>query len=242
MWHLGRIRELTARTARALDDAEERGDLYATTQLRTVLQPNIQLMHDDLPAARAEIERAGRGLARTAVHLQHWQHMQASALVELYAGEPERAVTLIEATLPAVKRAFLFRVLAVRVFTYFVHGAALIGAAGRAPGDRTLRARADRVRRALAREIGGHNGADLLEAQLAELEGHRDRAAALYRRARTGFIEVDTNLLASTCQLRLAGLTGDADAAAAARQALADEGIVQPDRVFAMLVPGRALQ
>ncbi|HUH02110.1 MAG TPA: hypothetical protein VML75_08935, partial [Kofleriaceae bacterium] len=237
LWHMGRIRELAARTARALEDAEERGDLYASTQLRTVLQPNIFLMHHDLPAARAEIERAAAGLARTAVHLQHWQHMQASALVELYAGTPERAVALIDATLPAVKRAFLFRVLAVRMFTYFVHGTALVGAAARAGKDPTLIRRARQVRRALTRETGGAHAADLLGAQLAELAGRTDRAVELYQRARRGFLAVDTNLLALTCQIRLARLTGDDAAAAAAHAALASEDIARPDRLCAMLAP-----
>jgi hypothetical protein len=103
-----------------------------------------------------------------------------------------------------------------------------------------LIARAEGVQRALAGEVGGHNGAALLAAQLAELSGSTARAIELYRRAHDGFIEVDTHLMAWTCRLRLAELTGDATLASSARDAATAAGITNPDRVFAMLAPIRA--
>jgi len=243
LWHMGRIAELQRRSARALDEADRRGDLYAATQLRTVLQPNVCLMADREAAARAELARAEAGLPQREITMQHWQHMQASALVELYAGAPHKAVELMDRRLPAMRRAFLFRIQAVRTFTTYVRVAGWLGALaqGTPRPDRLVAAverACDRV--GSAGEIGTISATFLVGAELAVLRGDLDAAADGYRSAAAGFDDADMALLAGAARWRLGELLGGDEGrtlVADARAALAAEGIVRPDRVVAMFVP-----
>jgi serine/threonine protein kinase len=245
LWHLGQIAELRRRLPRVLDEADRRGDLYAATQLRTVLQPNLCLMDDREPEARAELARAELGLPRSEITMQHWQYMQASALIELYAGAPAKAVELIDRWVPPIRRAFLFRLRTVRVFTSYVRLAARLGVLASRPRDPA------RLRAAIVRECNGLDvGVDvdaatsslrqLVGAELAVLAGNLEGAAAGYRGAADGFAALDMALVASVARWRLGELLGgDAGRALVgeANAALSAEGIVRPDRVVAMFAP-----
>jgi hypothetical protein len=246
--HMGQIAELGRRMARVLDEADRRGDLYAATQLRTVLQPNLCLMADREAAARDELARAHAGLPAGEVTMQHWQHMQASALVELYAGAPARAVELIDQRVPAIRRAFLFRIRAVRVFTSFVrmtarlgalaHGADRVAARDPARLDAAIVAECDELDR--AREATTSSSTLLVRAQLAVLRGDVDGAVAGYLGAAASFDALDMALIAAAARWRLGELLGGDDGRTLCDQvavAMTAEGIARPDRVVAMFAP-----
>jgi hypothetical protein len=240
---MGRIAELGRRMARLLDEADRRGDLYAATQLRTVLQPNVCLMADREAAARDELARAQAGLPQREVTMQHWQHMQASALVELYAGAPARAVELMDQRVPAIRRAFLFRVQAVRVFTAFVRMAARLGAlAAGAREPARLHAAVVRECNELDRglDITTRSSVLLVRAELAVLRGDLDTAVPGYRSAAAAFDALDMSLMSSAARWRLGELLGGDEGRALVAEvhaALSAEGIVRPDRVVAMFAP-----
>jgi hypothetical protein len=240
---MGRIGELQRRVTRALDEADRRGDLYAATQLRTVLQPNVCLMADREAAARAELARAETGLPRREITMQHWQHMQASALVELYAGAPDKAVELMDRRLPAMRRAFLLRVQAVRSFTTFVRVAGWLGtlaAGAHKPGRLVAAIVRECGRVGAATEVGTRSAVRLVRAELAVLQGDLDAAVDGYRGAAAGFDAADMALLSASARWRLGELLGGDEGRALIGQtnaALLAEGIVRPDRVVAMFVP-----
>jgi hypothetical protein len=239
--HIGHIAERRRRTARMLDEADRRGDLYAATEVRTVVQPFLCLMEDREADARDVLERAQIGLSQREITMQHWQHMQAGALVELYAGAPARAVELIDRRLPTVRRAFLLRIYSVRAFTAYVRTSAWLSvlAAG-APGPARLRA-------AILRACAGLDGRAisrpvplLASAGLAVLRGDLDAAARSYRDAAASFEAGDMTMNAWCARWRLGELLGGDEGRALvdqARAALSAEGIVRPDRVVAMLAP-----
>src|SRR5262249_1750711 len=126
--HMGHFAELRPRVTRALDEADRRGDLYAGTQLRAALQPDVCLMDDRAASARDELVRAELGLSRHEITMQHWEHMESRALVELYTGAPEKALEVIDRGLPRIRRAFLLRVYAMRTFTAYLQSTACLGA------------------------------------------------------------------------------------------------------------------
>ena len=167
LWHMGRLVELRDRTARALDEAARRNDLYAAIQMKTVLTPVLCLMDDRVDAAVTELEEAAAGLPRRGITLQHWQHMQARALVAIYRGDPGAAVDLIESETPELRRGFLFRVHAVRMFTAYVEAAALlaVAAAGGAAAPRARR-RAAEVRDRIEGKTGSAAASALITAEL----------------------------------------------------------------------------
>jgi hypothetical protein len=239
--HMGHIAELRRGVTRALEDADRRGDLYAGTQLRAALQPDMCLMDDRAAAARDELARAELGLSRHEVTLQHWEHMQSSALVELYAGAPGKAIEVIDRRLPRIRRAFLLRIYAVRGFTAYLRSTAWLAAlAEGAPDPARLRASIRRACQEFRDDAAARPVPLLLRAGLAVLHGDLDGAAAGYREAAAGFAAVDMAMHVSVARWRLGELLGgDAGCALVdqAGAALAAEGIVRPDRVVAMFAP-----
>jgi len=205
-----------------------------------VLLPNLRLMEDRCDLARAELARVGDDLAQRGIHLQHWQHMQATVLVELYAGDPVAAVRHLEDRLPSMRRAFLLRVRPVRIFTWFVRGTASIAAAARGGAEAARwRRGADHDRRRLERE-GEVAAAALLAAGLALLAGDRNAAVHRLQAAVDAFAAIDMGLVGAAARWRLAELLGRTegpDSVAAVAAALAAEGITCPQRVVTMLAP-----
>ncbi len=241
LWHLGRIVTLRERLGRALDEAAHRNDLYAAIQMRTVLTPVVRLIDDRPDDATAELALAAEGLPRRGVTLQHWQHMQARALVAIYVGDPAAAVAIIERETPALRRGLLFRVHAVRVFTAYVEAAALLGAAAAGgPQAASYRRRADRVRRTLVGRGGNPAAAALIAAELAVLDGDLEGARVHYLTAIEGFDAGGMALIAVSSRWRLGELIGGdrgRDLRTDAEAALRAEGVRDPPRVVSLFVP-----
>jgi tetratricopeptide (TPR) repeat protein len=241
LFHLGHIAELRRRFARALDDADRRGDLYASTELRTAVEPIVCLMDDRIEDARAALARSEQGLPQREVTMQHWQHMQSSVLVELYAGAPGRAVELLERKMPAIWSAFLMRIYAVRAFNTYLHLTAWLGLLGAgAPDPGRLAARIRKLCRRLDGDLPMRAVPLLAGAGLAVVRGDLDAAVTGYREAAEGFDALDMMQLASSARWRLGELIGGHAGRALiadARAALAAEGVVRPDRLVAAFAP-----
>ena len=239
--HIGGYRQLRPRLARALDEADRRGDLYTATELRVGLQPIVCLMDDQVATARDVLARTQASLSRREVTTLHWQHLQSSAWTELYAGAAGKAVEVLDHRLPALRPGFLFRVYVIKAIATLARTAAWLGAlADGAPAPRRMRAAIERACGGLGSDPLSRALAALVGAELAVLRGDLDAAAAGYRKAALGFDAADTTTFADAARWRLGELIGGDDGRALvdqARAALVAEGIVRPDRVVAMFVP-----
>ena len=241
LWHTGQLAALRGRLARALEEATRRDDLYAALQLRTVLTPVVQLVDDRPDAAAAELTWAAAGLSRRGVTLQHWQHLQARALVAIYRGDCAAAAAAIAGERGALRRGLIFRVRAVRMFSAYVEAAAVLGAAAAGGADAARhRRRAAALGRELVADGGNPGAAALVAAELAVLAGDRDGARAHYRAAVDGFAATRMTLVELAARWRLGELLGGDEGAAlraAAAAALVAEGVRDPARVVTMLAP-----
>jgi hypothetical protein len=237
---MGHIAEMKRRVARALDEADRRGDLFATTELRTASQPLVCLMDDREAAARDVLARAEPDLPRETTTM-HWQYLQSSVLTEMYAGAPGKAVEIMDRGMPAIRRAFLLRILSLRAFSSYLQLAAWLGALADGARDRSrLIAAIRRERRRLAGDPVLGPVQTIAGAELAVLRGDLDAAVAGYRAAAGQFDALDMVQLASVTRWRLGELLGGDDGRAliaGAHAAIAAEGVVRPDRIVAALVP-----
>src|SRR5208337_1003339 len=85
--HLGHWAELSRRFPVLINEARERGDLYAAMNLSTYILSIVRLAADDPEAARDETRRVTGQWSRQGYHVQHNDQVWASVQIDLYRGD-----------------------------------------------------------------------------------------------------------------------------------------------------------
>jgi serine/threonine protein kinase len=244
---LGEVDVLGTRLPAYVREARERGDLFAMANLRNGL-PNIHwLARGDVDGARREIDEVMGGWSADGFHLQHYYAMHARTDVELYAGDVAAAQAHMDAAWPLHVRSLLERVQVVKLNALHVRARCALASAA-AARDEGERRRFVGIARGCARRIEkdrltwSTGLADLVRAGVAALE--RDDAARVerLRRAREGFVASGMRLHAAAAAERRLGeaLGGDEGRrlVAAASAWCAEKGIVDEERMYAVVAPG----
>jgi serine/threonine protein kinase len=242
----GELAELARRMPTLLRDAEERGDLYAATNLRTSFVPILRLAADQPVEARAEGAAAARGWSRDGFHLQHYNfEVFADGQISLYLGEPDAAHHRISGLWPALRASMLMMIQQLRIEALHVRARCALAAATAAEARaRTSWLRsAERDTRRIARERApwSRGWIDLLASGLAAARGDCDAAVALARRAASGCDDAGMRLYAAAARRRLGELLrgGEGEQLVADADAwMASQGIRDPRRMTAVLAPG----
>ncbi len=242
---LGEYAELARRHSRLLADAERRGDMYTSVQLRDGSVTSVWLAADRPDVARRHVAEALATWPNTRYLLQHWHRMFGEAEIELYVGAGERAYERIERDEAALKGSLLLNVQHMRAQTTFVRGRSAIASIDGQPALKAQRlAEARRLAARLEKEAMGWTAplAAILRAGIASVDGDAPRAVASLRSAIEAAEAAHMSGHASAARLQLGKLVGgDAGAAlfAAAEAAMSAQGIRAPERFAATLVPGR---
>ena len=181
--YLGELRELDRRLALRLREAQDRGDLYALTHLRSGYLNCVWLARDDIEGARREAEAAMAGWSQTSFHTQHLYVLFAQTQIDLYRGDGAGAYRRVKDRWPAAARSLLFRVQFARLTFLHLRLRSTLMAASQAAAGSVARARLVReaeadVRR-IARERTPYAQGWTPLAKAALLLMHDDRAAAL---------------------------------------------------------------
>ena len=242
--YLGDLREVKARTALLLADAEQRGDRYTAVNLRASHPIAAWLAANDLPAARRHISESMKQWSKTRFLVQHWQAMLWEAEVDLYAGDGARAWDRLQRDAQRLRRSHLLSVQLIRVFTNFAIGrSGLASLEGLDPEERRKRLLAvRRAQRAIEREdmpwtapLGA-----VLSAGVAAAAGDRGDAEEALRRAMSLAEAVEMSLYGASARRQLGLLVGG-DAAKVmvneADEAMRLRGVRDPDRYARALVP-----
>lgn len=95
LFFLGDLTALQKSVRESLVDAEDRGDLYAATNIRTQLVPSIHLAADRPDLAHAEIDTAIADWGED-FSLQHNYALGTKTITDLYEGEPIRALRRLQ--------------------------------------------------------------------------------------------------------------------------------------------------
>lgn len=246
LWFLGDPAELSRRVLTYLREAEEHGDRYLATNLRTSLANAFWLLRGDPDAALREVEAAMGTWSRAGFHLQHYFDLVARAQILLYRGEGEAALQLIVERQPALERSLVLRIQLVRLFLAFLRGSAALQAARAASAAGASSSRLTEALRAASRIEGERMPwatplALLLRAGAAGIRGEIAEALALLERAADGFDAADTVLYAAAARRRAGALHGGDEGAVLVAQVgqwMRQQGVADPDRLCAMLVPG----
>jgi serine/threonine protein kinase len=106
--NMGRLRELRAYHSVRLAEAEERGEVYLTVNLRIGHSVRVWLADDDAAMARRQVREAMSGWRQPGYSLQNYRAMVAEATIALYEGDGAAAYALVTEAWPSLQRSLLF--------------------------------------------------------------------------------------------------------------------------------------
>ncbi len=241
--HMGRFSEMVQRTPVLLKEAEDRGDLFAVTNLGTYMEPLVRLAADDAEGGREACLTALGRWTQKGYHIQHITALMGQTFVDLYAGQGEAAWRRISEHWAELARSLFLRVHVTRSWMLHLRAcSAIAAAAGSArPGPLLSAARADARRLKKERMPWCDALARLVEACADAAEGNKVRAAEQLATCAKELDILDMGLLATAARRRLGGLLGGERGrglVAAADAWMAKERIQNPARMTALCAPG----
>ena len=206
--YAGDFGAMAARTAQLLNEAAERGDLYAMTTFGSFMVPHARLVDDDAEGAARAVDEYLRLWGIEGYHLQHMTGLMSRVYIDLYRGDGRSALQRLTSKRGWVRAGFFTTIQVLRVVMASLEGRAALMAAQSSPDRAKLlglaRARARRIERegvAWAQPM-----ARLLRAGLAVAEGQRDQGVSLLDAAAAEFDAVPMDGYAAAARWRAADL------------------------------------
>jgi serine/threonine protein kinase/tetratricopeptide (TPR) repeat protein len=242
---MGEYKELARRHARLLADANARGDLYTSVQLRDGYVAVMWLAADEPETARRHIREAIAKWSRSRFLLQHWHAMLGETDIELYLSNGEAAYERCARDLPAVEKSLLLKCEHVRICTMFMRGRCAVASANATPEQRQPRlAEARSMIRRLEREVPPCAAlfAALVSAAVLNAEGDRPGAIAALQDAIERAEAVHMSMHAAAARYARGSLLGSDEGAALLQQgedAMRAQDVKVPSRLASIWLPGR---
>jgi hypothetical protein len=241
----GKIVELNRVSREFLDEALDRGNLYAATMFRSGWSILRWLSADDFLGAKEALEEALAQCTEGVFYVPHYNCLLAQGMIDLYARDDQLAHEHIEAVWPTLERSLLLRIRSVRVRCLWMRAACAIAAASRVRDNDALLRIAERQARALERErhysVSDNAKAKLLRAGIAAVHGDESTAREHLLYAVDRFKECRSEFWhALTLRRKGQLIVGDGGASLMkdADQWMRGEGIVNPPALTATFIPG----
>jgi tetratricopeptide (TPR) repeat protein len=239
LYYHGRLAELHRRVHLWLNDAIERGDLYASTNIRTGPCNAIWLALDDADTAREEVRAAVREWSQDGYHTQHFYSLYSEVNIDQYAGDARTAWNRISEAWPRLKRSLLLRTQLIRSEIRWLRGrTALALALDDADQKSALLREARRSIAGLAKEgpLYALGLSALLQAELELALDQREDAIAHLRSAEERFDGCGMLHFAQTCR-ELTCRAGAKRSSDEVAHFFAEQGVVSADKVMALVAP-----
>ena len=241
MFYLGELRELTELVPAKLREAEERGNLWFATGLRSWRTNVAWLALDDPDEARRQVEQAHRQWSRDGFHLQHYYELLANGQIDLYISHGRAGLDRLELQWKALTGSLLLRVQNIRVEAQHLRARCALAEAKRT-GDKSLLELASKAARTIEREHMPWSTAiaKLVDGNVAAVRGDNG-GAGLLAAAEQALTAADMHLYAAVTRYRRGQLIGGAEGGALLAKAtdeLTALGAKNPARIADMVVPG----
>jgi hypothetical protein len=241
-FYLGRVREMTERVPRYLEDAGRRGDRYALVNFRVATANLMWVLRDEPEEARREAREALASWSQAGFLLQHWYALRSETMIDLYEGRGRDAYERVGAAWKPLMRSFITQAQHVYVETYAMRARSALAAADgwRA---RLLVAEAEADARRIERVGAPWAGclAGLIRAGAAATRRDRRGAIDELRRAIVACEAADMVLHAAAARVRLGEALGGEEGRTEIERGterMSSAGIRVPQRVTEMLAPG----
>jgi len=239
LFYLGDWRELARQGQSLLREALDRGDIVAQLAFRTGTCNMIWLFGGRADESRVQLAAAVASLP-TGFALPHVLAMVAACNVALYTREVAEASRVIAQTWPEIEKLGVLRFQYLRVELEHLRGRVAL-ADPAVPREERARVALEIGEELFAEGAAWANGLGLLlrAAALSLRDQPDDALAALYA-AEEHFVATHMTGYVQLARMRrgvLEGSQGSHARAAAARDALRDSGVLDPDRLVDVLVP-----
>ena len=221
-----------------IEEAERRGDRYVQVSLRSrLILP--WLVAGDPDAAQTELDQAFTNWVpwTETYSVQHFYGLHSQCEVALYRGQPEIAQTAVAEQMEALRRSFLLRIPLVRAEIDYARARLAI-----ASGPDHL-AEARSIARSMAKNpapaaAGLHS---LVCAGIARLQGNDDDALDYLDQAIAALDRLDQGLISNAARWHRGDAVGGDEGASQRAEAAAwldERGVVDPEALCRMLIPG----
>ncbi len=240
--YTGDLKSLAQRVPALVIEAEERGDRYAATVLRTGMRNMAWLVVGDAEEARRQLGEARLSWTKQGFLLPHYFMLLAEAHIDLYLGDGAAAADRLLAEWESFRRSMLLRVQFLRIEAYHLKAKALIAKAiVSADRDRVL-AQAEVAIRLVEKEgvAWADSIAALLRGCAATVRHDADAAVDLFTSAAVGLDAAGMKFFATVARRRLGELVGGDGGRLrieAADAWMRGEGVREPGRLAAMVAP-----
>jgi hypothetical protein len=240
--HRGELNEVRRRWPVLLQEAQERGDLFAETYL-AFFMVILKLANDEADELDGELDRIMLCWTQKGFPAQNDSAFRARMHILLYRGESAKASNLIAATWPLYKLSMYHRLQFVRIRLRELRARCAIAMAANSTNPETLLRSAEWDARGLDRERRPWASAyaQFIRAGVAVRRGDVLKAEGLLTKAATSFDSVDMNLNAAVTRRRLGELLGGDRGRSLIEEAdrwMAVQQIQDPARWTAMYAPG----
>lgn len=243
LFFMGDVAQLKCRLPNLIREANERGNLYASTNFATLAGHLLWLAADDAIGARRELNAVASKWSQEGYYIQHVTSEIARTQINLYEGDPLTARARLLARWPALEASLLLHGLeVVRIIMIELRGRTCLAVASKSANPEPLLRETERDARLLEnRKVAWSKAlAKLLRAGIAANRGDSQNAASLLEAAASACESVNMQLIAMAARRRLGQIiSGDQGCAfiIAADQWMKAQGIQDPVRMANMLVP-----
>jgi hypothetical protein len=244
LYYLGEYAELAQSVPALILEAEARGDLYATTNLRLTHMNAAWLVGDDAAGARREAALAMQRWSARGYLAQHYYNLFAETNTDLYSGDGEAAWQRICREWPALKHSLFLRVQVVRVEALHLRARAALGAAEHdGPEREELLREAEEDARQLEREEQPSASAlaTLVRAGVASGRGQEALALHLLVEAARALEACDMRSFAAAARYRAGRILGGDEGRGRVDEALTwlrSERVKKAEQMVGLLAPG----
>jgi hypothetical protein len=245
--YLGDLRALRERQGQLLDETVERGNALASVCL-TCGPANVAWLAADEPReARRRADQALAAWRHDDLQIPRYLHLVAATQTALYEDDARGALERLTSAWPRLLTSMSLYVQNFRVTLLHLRARAALALLAREPRWSFDRVRLVRRARIDARRIGREDVAwapalaATIDAGLAAVTGDDPRAASLLARAAAAFGSLDMKLHSAAADFERGRLVGGGAGRALKEGAEAwmlEEGVKNPERLAATLIPG----
>jgi len=249
MFFLGKMRRLADFVPPLLSEADATGNIYASVSYRNAYSTWAWLSRDQVAEARRQVALTEAQWSSHGFQIANYNILIGNLFTGLYEGDVEGARERLVRQWRSIEESQLLRIAIVRVQLVHLRSATAAAMAnlqlGR--GQRAAARAFVEEARAGARKLRrdpvprAATFAALVDAAADRAEGRDESARARLVTSVHAFDEQGLSLFAAAARAHLARLTGGAQASGlddAANRAWEAEGVVNPERTIAALLPG----